>query len=118
MADKQPLALDGTTGRVWLAPDAEQLAELERRGEAWAKARDAAKQSAQRPAVLQGGQRILVAANINGPSDVALALDQGAEGVGPLPHRIPVYRPHDAAHAKRSRWRRTVPSPASSRDGR
>ena len=82
VADKQPLALDGTTGRVWLAPDAEQLAELERRGEAWAKARDAAKQSAQRPAVLQGGQRILVAANINGPSDVALALDQGAEGVG------------------------------------
>ena len=31
---------------------------------------------------MRGGQRILVAANINGPSDVAPALDQGAEGVG------------------------------------
>ena len=82
VADKQTLALDGSTGQVWLAPDAEQLAELERKGEAWAKERAAAKQSAQRPAAMRDGQRILVAANINGPSDVAPALDQGAEGVG------------------------------------
>ncbi len=82
VADKQVLALDGTTGQVWLAPDAEQLAELERRGEAWAKERAAAKQSAQRPALMHSGERILVAANINGPADVAPALDLGAEGVG------------------------------------
>jgi multiphosphoryl transfer protein len=82
VADKQTLALDGTTGQVWLAPDAEQLQELERRGEAWARERAAAKQSAQRPAVTRDGHRILVSANINGPSDVALALGQGAEGVG------------------------------------
>ena len=82
VTDKQMLALDGSTGRVWLAPDAEQLAELERKGEAWAKERAAAKQSAQRPATMRDGQRILVAANINGPSDVGPALDQGAEGVG------------------------------------
>ncbi len=82
VTDKQTLALDGNSGRVWLAPDVEQLQELEHRGEIWAKERAAAKQSAQRPAVLRDGHRILVAANINGPSDVALALDQGAEGVG------------------------------------
>ncbi len=78
----QILALDGSAGCVWLTPDAEQLAELERKGERWAKERASAKQSAQRPAVMRDGWRILVEANINGPSDVAQALDQGAEGVG------------------------------------
>jgi multiphosphoryl transfer protein len=82
VADKQLLALDGNAGRVWLAPDEEQLQELERKGEAWAQERAIAKQSAQRPAVMRDGHRILVSANINGPSDVVLALDQGAEGVG------------------------------------
>ena len=100
VADKQTLALDGTAGRVWLAPDAEQLQELERRGEAWAKERDAAKQSAQRPAVLHGGQRILVAANINGPERRGAGARPGGRRGRPLPHRIPVHRPHDAAHGR------------------
>jgi phosphocarrier protein FPr len=82
VTDKQVLALDGNSGCVWLAPDAEQLQELEHKGEVWAEQRAAAKQSAQRAAIMRDGYRILVSANINGPSDVALALDQGAEGVG------------------------------------
>jgi phosphocarrier protein FPr len=78
----QRLALDGSNGRVWLDPAPEELQKLEQEGEAWARGRAEAKQSAQRPAVMRDGRRILVAGNINGPSDVGPALDQGAEGVG------------------------------------
>ncbi len=78
----QTLALDGSAGCVWLAPTADQLQELEQKGEAWAKERAAVQQSAQRPAATRDGRRILVGANINGPSDVAHALNLGAEGVG------------------------------------
>ncbi len=82
VATGQTLALDGSSGCVWLAPTAEQLQELEQKGEAWARERAALKQSAQRPAVTRDGRRILIGANINVPSDVAAALDLGAEGVG------------------------------------
>jgi phosphoenolpyruvate-protein phosphotransferase/dihydroxyacetone kinase phosphotransfer subunit len=78
----QTLALDGSRGCVWLAPTAEQLQELEQTGETWAQERAAMKQSAQRPAVTRDGRRVLVAANINGPSDLTAALSLGAEGVG------------------------------------
>ena len=82
VSDGQTLALDGSSGYVWLDPSAEQLQELEQKGEAWARERAAAKQSAQRPALTRDGRRVLVAANINGQADVAPALALGAEGVG------------------------------------
>lgn len=78
----QMLALDGSEGCVWLEPDEDLIRELEQRGEAWAAARQAAKQAAQRPAVTQDNLRVPVLANINGPADVELALAHGAEGVG------------------------------------
>lgn len=78
----QMLALDGSQGHVWLAPTAGQLRELEYKGEVWAKERAAVQQLAQRPAVTRDGHRILVSANINGPSDLGAALTLGAEGVG------------------------------------
>lgn len=82
VVDGQTLALDGGSGHVWLEPTSEQLQELEQKGEVWAEEREAVRHSAQRPAVTSDGRRILVAANINGPSDVANALALGAEGVG------------------------------------
>ncbi len=78
----QIIALDGTTGQVWLHPDEEQLAELAARRAAWQRELHKAKASAQQPAATSDGRVIEVVANIGGPHDTQLALDCGAEGVG------------------------------------
>jgi multiphosphoryl transfer protein len=78
----QVIALDGTTGQVWLHPDEEQLAELAARRAAWQRALHTAKASAQQPAATLDGRVIEVAANIGGPEDTQFALECGAEGVG------------------------------------
>ena len=78
----QIIALDGTTGQVWLHPDEEQLAELAARRAAWQRELHKAKASAQQPAATSDGRVIEVVANIGGPHDTQLALECGAEGVG------------------------------------
>jgi multiphosphoryl transfer protein len=78
----QIIALDGTTGQVWLHPDEEQLAELAARRAAWQRELHKAKASAQQPAATPDGRVIEVVANIGGPHDTQLALECGAEGVG------------------------------------
>src|SRR6266545_2643365 len=78
----QIIALDGTTGQVWLHPDEEQLAELAARRAAWQRELHKAKASAQQPAATPDGRIIEVVANIGGPHDTQLALECGAEGVG------------------------------------
>lgn len=82
VAEAQVIALDGQTGRLWLDPDAEQLAELEAQRAAWQKERRRNKEAAQQPAITQDGKGIEVAANIGGPHDAKIALEFGAEGVG------------------------------------
>jgi phosphocarrier protein FPr len=78
----QIIALDGTTGQVWLHPDEERLAELAARRAAWQREQHTAKASAQQPAATPDGRVIEVVANIGGPHDTQLALECGAEGVG------------------------------------
>jgi multiphosphoryl transfer protein len=78
----QVIALDGTTGQVWLHPNEEQLAELAARRAAWQRELHKAKASAQQPATTPDGRVIEVAANIGGPHDTQFALECGAEGVG------------------------------------
>lgn len=76
------IAVDGTTGDVFIDPDEETLAEVERRSAdarallaADAELRDWALQTAD-------GHRVMLAANIGQPDDSARAIEGGAEGVG------------------------------------
>lgn len=74
--------VDGDGGRVYLNPSSDDLQSARR----WIEAQRAlrAEQAAQRslPATTRDGQRIDIGANINLPEQVALAIEQGAEGVG------------------------------------
>lgn len=82
IADGQTLALDGSAGLLWLAPDADLLAQLAEQRARWQAQRMATQKDAQAPATLRDGGSIEVVANINLPGDVDLALVNGAEGVG------------------------------------
>ena len=77
-----PVILDGQNGRVYLKPSEADLlsarafiAQQQQQRE-----REAAERSA--PALTRDQMQIEIAANINLPAQVALALEQGAEGVG------------------------------------
>ena len=78
----QHIAIDATAGQVWLQPAPELVVSLRAEQERQLAARERARQSAAAPAATADGQRIEVAANIGAPSDIAPALQNGAEGVG------------------------------------
>lgn len=82
IAEGRLIALDGEHGYVWLAPDAALIEKLQTRRAAWQAQRNAAQKQAQTPAVTRDGKAIEIAANINSPGDIELALINGAEGVG------------------------------------
>ncbi|WP_353116954.1 phosphoenolpyruvate--protein phosphotransferase [Nitratidesulfovibrio sp.] len=82
VADGITVALDGTTGEVWISPAPDVLATIESRRAAWHAARQAALAGASRPAVTVDGRHVHVHANIGSPADAAPALLNGAEGVG------------------------------------
>ena len=74
--------IDGLNGRIYLAPEAADIASAQ----AWAadlqaqREAEAAKRA--EPAATTDGARFEIAANINRPDQVKLALEEGAEGVG------------------------------------
>jgi multiphosphoryl transfer protein len=78
------LLLDGDAGTIDVEPDAELTAEYEERGAAKRRSAELAQASAAEPALTRDGRRIEVVANIGAPSDVAAAIENGAEGVGLL----------------------------------
>ncbi len=82
VADGVTVALDGTTGEVWIAPAPAVLSSIESRRVSWLAARQAALAGAARPAVTVDGRHVHVHANIGNPVDAAPALQNGAEGVG------------------------------------
>jgi len=82
--DGTTVAVDGQQGRVWISPDADRAREIEKRREAWLRARSAAQQKRQKPAATRDGHRIHVLANLKSVDEVSEALDCGAEGVGLL----------------------------------
>ena len=84
LAEGTMVALDGASGAVWVEPGPEQAAELERRREDWLAMRRAAQAERRKPAATRDGRRIRVAANINGVTGAAEAVEFGAEGVGVL----------------------------------
>ena len=82
VADGTTAIVDGDAGRVWLDPSEADLASARD----WI-ARLAAKRAAEaaergRPATTVDGHRMAIAANVNRPDQVPLALQQGGEGVG------------------------------------
>lgn len=80
--DAHDIAVDGNTGEVFLDPDEETLAEVERRT---VEARVLAAADAElrdRPLQTADGHRVMLAANIGQPEDSTRAIDAGAEGVG------------------------------------
>lgn len=80
--DQQFIALDGSTGRLWLNPSPEQLTQLQERREQWCREQEESRAAGRQPAVTRDGHRVSVAANIGTPLDTRPALEYGAEGVG------------------------------------
>ncbi len=76
------IALDGDTGRIWLAPDEAVREEIEIHRAQWLEKRNQIRESGHKPAVTMDGVSIHVTANISGPQDALQAFNHGAEGVG------------------------------------
>ena len=79
---QQQIAIDGSTGQVWLNPSEAQFVELQEKRDTWQRDREEARLSSQQPAVTEDGHKVEIAANIGGPNDIPVALEYGAEGVG------------------------------------
>ncbi len=82
ISDGVTVAIDGRSGQIWPDPDADTLAELKLKREAWLENQQSARQAAQQPAVTGDGRRLEIAANIGSVREAAAALPFGAEGVG------------------------------------
>ena len=78
------LALDGTSGEVVLSPDAETLADFERRKTQWQNHQTALRIDINAPPLTRDGHHVEVAANVGRLPDVDAALQNGAEGIGLL----------------------------------
>jgi phosphotransferase system enzyme I (PtsI) len=78
LAEGTMIAVDGGTGRVFVDPAPEKRADLE----ADASRRRAAPSSASGLGSTADGHRVPLLANVSGPTDVAAAVEVGAEGVG------------------------------------
>jgi phosphocarrier protein FPr len=77
-----PAILDGQTGRIYLAPGEADIASARSYAAEVAAKRAAEAARKSMPAVTVDGHRIEIGANVNRPDQVALALSEGAEGVG------------------------------------
>lgn len=77
-------AMDGESGKVWLAPDAQTLARTEASRAEWLRRRAAEAGLRREPAVSRDGRRFEVEANLAGVAGAPQAVEQGAEGVGVL----------------------------------
>lgn len=78
------LGLDAETGQVYLDPPANLRKRLKTKAEAWKAEQRAALEAAQQPAITRDGHRVDIFANINALAEAAVAVRQGAEGVGVL----------------------------------
>ena len=72
------IAVDGSTGEVFVDPSAEKRAELTQAAEA----RKAALAASSGPGATSDGHKVPLLANVGGPADVPAAVEAGAEGVG------------------------------------
>jgi phosphocarrier protein FPr len=78
------LAFDGSTGEIWIDPDASTLTEIEARKREFLATRYMFENDKMVPAVTIDQQHIEVLANIGNENDVMCANENGADGVGLL----------------------------------
>ncbi|MGW5863549.1 phosphoenolpyruvate--protein phosphotransferase [Streptomyces sp. NPDC055239] len=78
LAEGTVVAVDGSTGEIFVEPSAEKRAQLE----ASAAERKAALASSTGPGATSDGHKVPLLANVGGPADVPAAVAAGAEGVG------------------------------------
>ncbi|MDB1089376.1 phosphoenolpyruvate--protein phosphotransferase [Streptomyces sp. ACA25] len=78
LAEGIVVAVDGSSGEVMVAPDADEQAALARAAEE----RRAALSATIGPGATSDGHKVPLLANIGGPEDVPAAIEAGAEGVG------------------------------------
>ncbi len=81
-ADGVVCILDGSTGRLYLAPSEADLRSAQDYQINLNHRREVEYQTRYQPAVLTDGHRVEVVGNIAKPSEAALAVEAGAEGVG------------------------------------
>jgi len=78
------IAFDGSTGNIWLNPEAGFLAELEVRQNELRHHAEEERKASSLPAATLDGHQVEVFANIGDASEVEAALQSGAEGIGLL----------------------------------
>ncbi|MFD3487679.1 phosphoenolpyruvate--protein phosphotransferase [Streptomyces sp. NPDC058665] len=78
VAEGTMVAVDGSTGEVFIEPSASRRAELAKSAEA----ERAALAASSGPGATSDGHKVPLLANVGGPADVAAAVEAGAEGVG------------------------------------
>lgn len=78
LAEGTVIAVDGSTGEIFVDPTDEKRAEME----SAAAARKAALAASSGPGATSDGHKVPLLANIGGPADVPAAVEAGAEGVG------------------------------------
>ncbi|HEU5099803.1 MAG TPA: phosphoenolpyruvate--protein phosphotransferase, partial [Roseiflexaceae bacterium] len=82
LANGTPVILDGGAGTLTASPDPSALAAARDTQQQQQQQRDAAARTAANPAITADGHRVEIVANIGDAAECALALENGAEGVG------------------------------------
>ncbi|WP_433727724.1 phosphoenolpyruvate--protein phosphotransferase [Actinoplanes sp. CA-051413] len=82
VADGTPVALDGGTGEVLVAPSEAALAALRERARGQAARREQAAGRASAPAVTRDGVRVAVGANVGSAAEARAAAEHGADLIG------------------------------------
>ncbi len=82
LQEEDLLIVDGDAGRVYLNPDEASLTSAKSWMQKLADERAEAEKGRQLPATSTDGKTMMIAANINRPDQVEMALSEGAEGVG------------------------------------
>lgn len=82
IGDGDMVLVDGLRGRVTVAPSAEVRASAQHRADKYRDAQKARSLVRDRPVLTRCGQAISLKGNIELPGEAALALDQGAQGIG------------------------------------
>ena len=76
------VAVDGSTGEVFVEPDEETVRQIQARGREHAAFEQSLDEYRRLPGVTADGVQIRLEANIEAPDDAARAREQGAEGIG------------------------------------
>ncbi|MCL2015465.1 MAG: phosphoenolpyruvate--protein phosphotransferase [Defluviitaleaceae bacterium] len=78
----KPCIMDGSTGEIFINPDAETVAKYEKKTAELAEKRRLLQALKGKPTITPSGHKVKLFANIGSVADVALALENDAEGIG------------------------------------